>query len=210
MKRNVLIFGATGKTGHQICKELQLRKIRFSVFVREESSKKLESDGMRLIIGNVLNIKDVQAAFKNESYTDVVIALGSKDLKKSVVRSKGTEHIIKAMEENQIKSNIHLISAMGVGNSWNQLKWHSKLISNLLLKSVMIDHQLQEEFVTQSSYQYHIIRPVGLKDGESKGGVHVQLEGYLPSNTILRADLAKYLMDSLEENQTGISAVCQK
>jgi nucleoside-diphosphate-sugar epimerase len=210
MKRNILIFGATGKTGNQICKELQLRKIKSSIFVREESSKKIEPDGMRLILGNVLNIKDVQAAFKNESYTDVVIALGSKDLKKSVVRSKGTEHIIKAMEENQIKSNIHLISAMGVGNSWNQLKWHSKLISNLLLKSVMIDHQLQEEFVTQSSYQYHIIRPVGLKDGESKGGVHVQPEGYLPSNTILRADLAKYLMDSLEENQTGISAVCQK
>ena len=210
MKRNIIIFGATGKTGNQICRELQLRKINSSVFVREESSKKIKSDGMRLIIGNVLNIKDVQAAFKNESYTDVIIALGSKDLKKSVVRSKGTEHILKAMELNQTKSNIHLISAMGVGNSWSQLKWHSKLITNLLLKSVMVDHQLQEELVTSSPFQYHIIRPVGLKDGESKGGVHVQQAGFLPSNTILRADLAIYLVESLEDNQTGISAVCQK
>ncbi len=210
MERNIILFGATGKTGTQIYEALKSQNIKSSVFVREESSKKLKSDGLQVKIGDVLNLKDVEAAFNNESYTDVIIALGSKSLQKSIVRSKGTEHIIRAMGLNQAKSKIHLISALGVGNSWNQLKWHSKLLSNILLKSVMNDHQAQEEFVSSSSYPYHIIRPVGLKDGESTGAVHVQSEGFLPGNTILRADLARYLVNSMVENTSGISAVCQK
>ena len=53
MKRNIIIFGATGKTGNQICKELHTRKIKTSAFVREESSKKIESDEIHIILGNV-------------------------------------------------------------------------------------------------------------------------------------------------------------
>ncbi len=113
------------------------------------------------------------------------------------------------MGQNQAKSKIHLISALGVGESWSQLKWHAKLLSNVLLKSVMNEHRIQEKLVTSSPYPYHIIRPVGLKDGESVGDVHVQSEGFLPSNTIKRADLAKYLVESMIESKDGISAVCQ-
>jgi nucleoside-diphosphate-sugar epimerase len=209
IEKNILLFGATGKTGIQLCEELKRRNIPTSAFVREESSDKLKSDGLRIKIGDVLNLKDVEAAFQNEAYTDVIIALGSKALKKSIIRSKGTEHIIQAMGVNPKKSKIHLISALGVGDSWNQLKWHAKLLSNMLLKSVMNDHQKQEELVTNSPYPYHIIRPVGLKDGESLGDYHVQTEGFLPDNTILRADLAKYLVQSMVENKSGFSAISQ-
>ena len=210
MKRNIIVFGATGKTGIHICEELLSRNIESSAFVRAESSNKLKDKGMRILRGDVLSEKDVEAAFMNETYTDVIIALGSKELKKSVTRSKGTEHIIRAMSLNQTKSKLHIVSALGVGDSWDQLKWHSKLMSNILLKSVMNDHQQQEELVKSSSYPYHIIRPVGLKDGKSSRGIHVQPEGFLPGNTIMRVDLAIYLIDSMVENKTGESSVCQK
>ncbi len=210
MKRNIIIFGATGKTGLQICSELNSRNITTSAFVRGESSGKLNPEGMRIIKGDVLELKDVKAAFEKETYTDVIIVLGSKALKNSFVRSKGTENIIKSMELGHTKSKIHLISALGVGDSWSQLKWHAKLLSNVLLKSVMEDHHKQEEFVTNSPFQYHIIRPVGLKDGKSLGEVHVQPEGFLPVSTVIRADVAKYLVDSLVEDRSGTSAICQK
>ena len=74
----------------------------------------------------------------------------------------------------------------------------------------MNDHNEQEKCLMNSSFPYHVLRPVGLKDGASNGEVHVQNEGYLPSNSIQRADVAKYLVKSLLENKTGVSGICQK
>jgi hypothetical protein len=63
--------------------------------------------------------------------------------------------------------------------------------------------------VINSSKPFHIIRPVGLKDGASKGEVHVQNEGFLPSSSIQRVDVAKYLVNALLKDKTGISGICQ-
>jgi len=209
-ERKILLFGATGKTGVEICKELSTHKIYPTVFIREESVNKLAGNGMNIIQGNVLNYKEVEAAVKGDAYTDVIISLGSKTIKGTELRSKGTEHIMRALESRQAKCKIHVISALGVGDSWNQLGGFGKLISNLLLKNVLEDHRKQEEIVTNSPNPYHILRPVGLKDGVPSGEVHVQSVGRLPSSSIMRADVAKYLVDSMVENRSGISAIYQK
>lgn len=210
MNRKVIVFGATGKTGIQICKELELNNVTYSVFVRETSSDKITNQIIKIKKGDVLNEQEVNRAIENEEYTDVIIALGSKDLKGSGIRSKGTQNIVKALIKSKCSASIHVISALGVGDSWNQLKWHGKLICNLLIKSTMNDHTEQENIVIENSNPYHIIRPVGLKDGESIGDVHIQNDGFLPSNSIQRADVAKYLVKSLFDNKTGISGICQK
>jgi len=210
MNRNVIVFGATGKTGNYICKELELNNVSYSVFVREKSSNKISNSSIQIKKGDVLNADEVELAFQNAAYTDVVIALGSKDLKNTSIRSKGTKHIIEGLTKNKSNPFIHVISALGIGDSWNQLKWHGKLISKLLIKSTMNDHAEQERLVINSPYPYHILRPVGLKNGESTGKIHVQNDGFLPSNSILRADVAKYLVECLLENKTGISGMCQK
>ncbi|NOQ71779.1 MAG: NAD(P)H-binding protein [Crocinitomix sp.] len=210
MNRNIIVFGATGKTGQLICKELELNNLSYSVFVREESTNKIENSTVNIKTGNVLNAKDVQLAFDNESFSDVVIALGSKDLKGAGIRAVGTKNILDALNSSQSNSHIHAISALGVGKSWAQLNWFGKLISNLLIKSTMNDHNEQEKHLMSNALPYHILRPVGLKDGASKGEVHVQNEGFLPSNAIQRADVAKFLVNSLLENKTGVSGICQK
>jgi nucleoside-diphosphate-sugar epimerase len=210
MNRNIIVFGATGKTGQLICKELELNNLTYSVFVREQSTNKIENSAVQIKTGNVLNAEDVKLAFDTESFSDVIIALGSKDLKGSGIRSIGTKNILDALNSTQSKSHIHAISALGVGESWTQLNWFGKLISNLLIKPTMTDHNEQEKHLMGNSLPYHILRPVGLKDGVSKGEVHVQNEGFLPSNSIQRADVAKFLVKSLLENKTGVSGICQK
>ena len=209
MNRNAIVFGATGKTGLLICKELESNNITYSVFVREQSSSKITNSSVSIKHGDVLNAQDVEAALQNENFTDVIIALGSKDLKKSNIRSIGTKHIIEAMNKSQSKANVHVMSALGIGESWKQLNWFAKFISNVLIKNTMNDHAEQEKIVKSSPYSYHILRPVGLKDGEKIGKAHVQNEGFLPSSYIQRADVAKFLVDSLLENKTGINGICE-
>jgi nucleoside-diphosphate-sugar epimerase len=210
MNRKVIVFGATGKTGSHICKALGSKDIPYTVFVRAESSKKIEKSAIEMKKGDVLNAQDVEQAFQQEDYTDVIISLGSKDLKSTKIRSIGTRNIIEAMTKNQSKANIHVVSALGIGESWNQLKWYAKLMVKVLIKNAMEDHKAQEDIVKNSPFPYHILRPVGLTDADASGEVHIQNEGYLPKDTIPRVDVAHFLVDSLLKGKTGISGICQK
>jgi len=210
MKRNIIVFGSTGKTGNRICEELERKDLPYSVFVREPSKNNIKHSPISILTGDVLSGEDVQKALNQASYSDVIIALGSRDLKNPVVRSQGTKTILDALKINQSSPAIHVISSMGVGESWNQLNWFSKLISRMILKNVLTDHQKQEEYVMNSSLPYHIVRPVGLQDGPPQGEILVQNEGIMPGNAIQRADVARYLVESLLENKQGVSGICQK
>lgn len=210
MERNAIVFGATGKTGIQICKALDNKNINFSAFVREQSMNNLDDSIQKSIQGDVLNPLDVAKAFENAAFTDVIIALGSKELKSTDIRSRGTKHIIKAMIKSKTKANIHVISALGIGESWDQLNWMGKFFSKYLIKNAMNDHEEQEKLIKNNPFNYHIIRPVGLRDGSPKGYVHVQNKGIMPSSAIQRADVATYLVESLLENKNGVSGICQK
>jgi len=210
MNRNVLVFGATGKTGIQICKQLELNEVPYSVFVREKSAEKISHLSGKLLTGDVLNEEKVKAAIKEKTFSDVVIALGSKDLKALNIRSRGTKNIIDVLNQEKSKTSLHVISALGVGNSWGQLKWPAKLMCKFLINNTMKDHNEQERIVQNSSLPYHIIRPVGLKDGPLTGKVHVQNEGFLPRSIIQRADVAKFLVDGILDKKQGISGICQQ
>lgn len=208
MNRKVIVFGATGNTGVKICEQLQEYKIPHFAFVRKGSENKIVSQNTGLIFGNVLNSEDIENAFKTNEFTDVVICLGSRDLKKTQIRSQGTKNIVEVLNKLSIKNKIHIISALGVGNSWQQLNWFGKLICKILISNTMNDHTIQEETITKSSFEFHIIRPVGLTNGELSGKVLNQTEGMMPSNQISRADVARYLVENMVNNKVGFSSIC--
>ena len=191
-------------------KELELNSLNCTVFVQEKPIKKFKNSLVTLKIRNVTNTEDVKLAFDKESDSDVKMAFGSKDVKGSIIRSIGSEHIPIALHYSQSKAYIHAISDLGVAESWSQLIWIVKLISNVLIKSTRTDHNKQEKCLKRDSISYYIIRPVGLKVKDSKGELHVQNEGFLPSNSIQRANVVKLLAKSLLGNKTGISGICQK
>lgn len=209
MNKKIIVFGGTGKTGTQIIECLQSAKLDFLLFIREQSVAKLAENGYSIIQGDVLNQEDLNTAFNDHDFTDIIISLGSQALKNTGIRANGTRNVIQALQSNNKTATIHVVSALGVGESINQLKWYNKFFANVLLKNVMLDHHAQEAIVRESKLQYHIIRPVGLKDGPPLGKVHVQSEGYLPKDTIKRADVAKYLVDSILDQKTGISNISQ-
>jgi len=80
MEKKIVVFGATGNTGIEICKELKLRNINYSVFVRKGSESKLVDDNVNVVFGDVLNPSDVDSLFNKNDYTDV-IALGNRNFK---------------------------------------------------------------------------------------------------------------------------------
>ena len=209
MDKQILVFGATGNTGVEICKELESKNLAHHAFVRKGSEGKINSSFTTMVTGDVFNKKDIEKALLERNYTNIIIALGSRDLKTHNIRSIGTKHIVDVLNENNISTKLHVISAHGTRDSWNRLNWFEKLITNLFLKKTMVDHGLQENEVIKNNGGHHIIRPVALKDNPKTGEVTVKNEGKMPSGEIARADVAYFLVASLIEGKSGEDSICK-
>ena len=208
MDRKILIFGATGNTGLEICKELEANHKDHYAFVRKGSESKIKTSTTSTIIGDVLKQTDVDEAIMNNDFTDIIIALGSRDFRGGEIRFNGTRNIISSLNSNGKKAKLHVISANGVGNSWKNLTWGEKLICKLFISKAMKDHAGQEDIVSTNAGGYHIIRPVGLTDKEGTGKIISEQENVLPNSKISRANVAKYLVKSMGENVSGTHSIC--
>jgi len=208
MDRKIIVFGATGNSGIEICNKLSKKNQEYSVFIRKGSEGKLKSKSTDIIYGNVLDLNEVKSALLDKGYTDIIIALGSRDLKGVPVRSTGTKNIIDSLVGSSLCGKLHVISAHGIGNSWNKLSWIEKLISKLLIGKTMKDHELQESYINSYSVEHHIVRPVALKDTVGNGKIICDNDAPLPSSEISREDLATFIIDSLFSNKVGVSSIC--
>ncbi len=121
MNNKIIIFGATGNTVIEICKELKSHNINYSVFVRNGSESKIENPDTNIILGDVLNPFDLDKAFSENDYTDIIIALGSRNFRSGDIRFNGTKNIIDSINSNEKRIKIHVVSANGVGSSWKNL-----------------------------------------------------------------------------------------
>jgi len=208
MNRKVIVFGATGNTGLEICKALESNNITHSAFVRKGSELKLNTSTTNILKGDVLVSSDVDKAISENDFTDIIIALGSRDFRGGEIRFNGTKNIIESLNSSGKQAKLHVISANGVGNSWKNLKWSEKLICKLFISKAMKDHELQEEIVSSNLGGYHIIRAVGLTNKAGSGKIVAEEKKALIKSTISRANVAKYLVESMNENISGKHSVC--
>ena len=208
MNRKIIIFGATGNTGIEICRKLEENSLNYSVFIRKGSEAKLHTSDAQIITGNVLEPADVNGAINEYDYTDIIIALGSRDFKSGSIRANGTRNIINSLKSSGKKAKIHVVSANGVGASWTNLSWIEKLFCRLVIPKAMKDHELQEKIVKNNTEDYHIIRPVGLSNDTGTGKVTAEIEKALPKRKVSRANVACYLVESMIENVSGEHSIC--
>lgn len=210
MNKKILVFGATGNTGIEICRDLDSKRINYSAFVRRGSETKIKVLQPNILFGDVLNTIDVDRVLKENDFTDVIIALGSRDFRGGEIRSNGTKHIVNSLNSNQKIAKLHVISANGIGNSWKNLKWFEKLICKLLISKAMKDHESQEEIVSSNKGGYHIIRPVGLTNETGSKNIIVEEKNALPNSKVSRTNVAKYLVDSLLDSKSGKFSICDE
>ena len=93
----ILVFGASGKTGHQLVQQGLLQGPHITAFVRNPLKLKITNDKLKVIQGDVINYQMVEEAVKGQDA--VLSALGASSAFKydqSVV--DGVGNIIKAMQ----------------------------------------------------------------------------------------------------------------
>ena len=200
IKMNILIYGASGETGHELVEQALLQGHHVTAFVRNPSKLKISHQNLKVIQGDIINYELVEQAVKGQDA--VISALGASSPFKydqSVV--DGVNNIIKAMETNGVNRFIYM-SFIGVKESQNAAGFVIKYIAPILLSTEISGHETRENKIRQSQLQWTIVRPPTLTNGnhtmQFRSGVDITSGGFTVK--ISRADVADFMLQQLTDN----------
>ncbi|CAL2084351.1 SDR family oxidoreductase [Tenacibaculum sp. 190524A02b] len=197
--KKIIVFGATGSVGKLVVQQLLEKGYEVTAFCR--SSVKLaavRNKNLKIVVGDVLTIEDVNKALKNQEV--VIVTLGAGKNRKSKVRSQGTKNILEGMKNNNLK-RIICQTTLGAGASTHNLNFFWKRIMfGWFLKQVFLDHELQEYYVQNSGLEWTIARPSAFIDNEE---IKSYQHGFSPliktlKLKISRANVADFLIKQIE------------
>lgn len=193
----LIIFGASGKTGIELVAQSLEKGHQVTGFVRRPERLPIQHERLSLFTGDVFDPAAVEQAIRGQDAVICALGAGS-DLKKTNVRTTGTINIINGMRSSGVQRLV-VITAMGVGESWESLSLFNKFLFAVLLKSARDDHEAQEAAVKQSQLAWTIIRPSGLTD-EPPTGRYLSGENITAKTSrIARADVADLVLREIEE-----------
>jgi nucleoside-diphosphate-sugar epimerase len=202
---NLLVFGATGKTGSLVVERALAKGHAITVLVRDPI--KFTRPNVRVLAGDATNPSDVLAGDATNP-SDVLAAMrgqhavietigGTTPYKTTSLETDAINAIIAAMHEERVQRLI-IISMMGIGDSRAQAPfWYKYLLMPTFLRGSTQDKTNKEAAVRASGLDYVIARPPILKDTAALGHVRILGPGAI-GHTITRTDLANFLVDQLE------------
>lgn len=197
----IVVFGATGKTGHHLIAQALSAGHEVRAFVRDASRLPVRHERLQIIEGDVLNTTSVEQAVSN---TDVVLSvLGHTKTSTNDVQTVGTENIVGAMKKNGISRLISLTGA-GVRDEKDSPKLVDRvfgLLLKLLQREVLQDAENHAEVIRKSGLDWVIVRAPRLTDGPRAGEYRVGYVGEDSGTKISRADVADFMLRQLIDDE---------
>ncbi len=191
---NVLIVGATGKTGSLVVERALAKSHAVTVLVRDPI--KFPRTDVRVRTGDATNPSHVLSAMRGQQAVIETIG-GTTPYKSTTLESDAVRAIIQAMNEEGVPRLIS-VSMMGIGDSRAQSPfWYRSLLMPTFLHGSTRDKTNKEDAITADHVHYVIVRPPILNDTPATGQVHILAPNAI-GHAITRADLANFLVDQLD------------
>jgi len=196
---NILIFGASGATGHELVKQGLEHGHNVTAYVRTPSKLTVQHQNLKVIQGDVINAPLVRNAMEGKDA--VLSALGaSSPFKFDNAVVDGMHNIVQVMEQTGVTRLIYL-SAMSVKESRNDAGFLIKFLAPILLRTETAGHEARESIITQSRLEWTIVRAAALTNGAHKviyrSGIDIRATGIVAS--ISRADVADFMIKQLTD-----------
>ena len=199
----VIVFGATGKTGQLVLRSAIAAGHQVTAFGRSVDRLDIDDPALTVFKGDALD--DDAVASSVAGHDAAIVCLGSTGLRDKTTLSAGTQTVVDSLVMHGI-DRLVVMSAAGVGDSWKQIPWSSRLLFRSLLRNLFADHHAQEAIVERSPLNWTVIRPGVLKDNPGTGNYTATNTGRI--TRIRRADVADCLVDQLSDTahvRTAIS-----
>ncbi len=196
---NVLVVGATGRTGRLLARGALERGHTVTALVRAPEKLGDLAGRVRTVAGDVLDGGVVSDAVDDQDA--VLVALSATHRRKApAVNALGTLNVIRSMQRYHVRRLI-VLSASGTqpGRDPN-LPWvFDRVLKPVLLGPAYADLRRMETSVRQSELDWTIVRVSGtLTDGPARGDFRAEPGYSLPGGRrIARADVAVYMLDQL-------------
>lgn len=200
----IFLAGASRGVGREIAQYLTAQNLRVKALLRSETPE-LEAIGVKTIMGDALNVTDVEAAILGDEPIQTVIStIGGLPSEGERADYLGNKNLIDASVKAGVQRFI-LISSIGTGNSAGALPPQALAT----LGPVLVEKDKAEQHLITSGLTYTIIRPGGLKS-EPATGNGILTEDTRIVGTIHRADVAQLVcgcLNSPRSHNKTLSAV---
>ena len=184
--KNILVIGATGRTGKLLITLLTEKENHVSAFVRDKK-KCTEFKNVDIIEGDVLNKEKLAESMKGQ---DIVVAILSGDV---LTFAKNLSFALKKNKVNQI----FWVTGMGIHHEVpGEVR---KMLDGLCKK--MPQYVQAADTIAESGTPYTLIRAAHMMDGNNSK-YYIQHEGEeLHSNYVDRLAVAHLIYDLIKNNK---------
>ncbi|MBX2925002.1 MAG: NAD(P)H-binding protein [Chitinophagaceae bacterium] len=195
---DIIIFGASGRTGLALVQQALSLDHTVTAFVRQKSKMgTINHKNLHVIEGDILNLEQVKAAIAGKDA--VISALGvSKTLHHDPVVIDGIATIVKAMKDEGVNRCIYLSVFLACNKSGQFSFFAEKILKRIIGKEVN-DHQIKEQLIHRKVDHYTIVRAARLTNkpftGKYRHGENLELKAFLPS--VSRANVAHFILQQL-------------
>jgi uncharacterized protein YbjT (DUF2867 family) len=202
----IFLAGASRGVGREIAKCLIAQQFQVKALLRTEASRaELEAMGIEVVLGDALNVDDIERAMLSEQPIHSIIStlggLPQDSVKPDYI---GNKNLIDVAMKAGVQKFI-LVTSIGTGNSVAALSPQTLEV----LKPVLVEKEKAENHLMESGLTYTIIRPGGLKS-EPATGNGVLTENPQIVGTIHRTDVANLVckcLNSERANNKILSAI---
>jgi putative NADH-flavin reductase len=188
---NLLIIGATGRTGRFVTTQAIDRGHSVTALVRTPSLQSRER--LNVIVGDPRRMEDLIAALPCQDA--VISCIGHTGPNSPWLVSEAASVTLAAMDRLQVKRYVILSGGL-LFPTFNPVV----LVLRVILAKRLADARAMEELVRASNIDWTIVRPPHLKSGMTAKGYRVKVGGP-PSNGwsgLQFTDLADCLLDTVE------------
>ena len=199
--KQLLVLGATGRTGQHVVAEALRRGYEVTAFVRDAARLGVKSERLRVQAGDITGHEGILTSAMNGQDAVISVLGVGKSFKSRGFISAATPRVLRSMEAAGIRRLI-FTSAYGVGETRRDVPPIPRLFMRTLLRDVYRDKEAGEVALRSSLLDWTIVYPAGLLDrpatGQFRAGERLALRGF---PTIARADLAGFLLDQVDDVQ---------
>jgi uncharacterized protein YbjT (DUF2867 family) len=194
----IAVFGGTGGTGRQVIEQALEVGHQVSALVRDPNRLSEAAKKADIFIGDVLNAQQVAETIAGANA--VVVSLGSRSDSPENTVSQGTKNIITCMQQTGVKRLV-VVTSLGVGDSKDQVPMAFKLVIKTVMRKIMADKEIQEQYVQESGLDWVIVRPGGLSDDPASRTYIFGTDPSIIAGRVSRADVASFVLQNLSDDQ---------
>ncbi|KAG8593630.1 hypothetical protein GDO81_000909 [Engystomops pustulosus] len=212
MKLSVL--GATGQTGAALVAQALQDGHEVTALVRNVSKMTIQHEKLKVVEANIFSADTLAEHFKGQ---DAVVSCLGFPYKMFASISGYTDSmtaIVSAMRQTGVNRMVTMTSWYTDTSSAQNASFFVRNLLVPLIKSVLTNMFEMEKYLEKecSDLNWTVVRPPGLQNTPVTGYFVPDEKGYPVTNTVSRADVSRFMLSTLNDNQwtKKIVAMCCK